>query len=288
MLLITYIKLVALSLVQDWIIFIPHPSGMHKIKEPKEYGLQDTEDRTLITVDGETIHYWLKKPASPEKPYIVFFHGNAGHFGDLKSQMTEGNDRGYRLKLIHDFIDNGYGLIAVSLRGYGKSTGKPSEEGFVKDVTAFSELIKKENYKTIILGESLGAFSALTLMGKLENTEQNPSGIVLIAPFSSLIEKAYEIHEEFRRFDAAKYLKYRFDNRKLISESKYKGRILLLHPSDDKTSGAYHSKILQGEGAKNGVDIKLTILKNADHVTWDPHLVSKLIFEEFSIVKKDL
>jgi dipeptidyl aminopeptidase/acylaminoacyl peptidase len=281
MLMLAYIKLFILSQVQDWFIFIPHPSGMKPIMSPAEYGFGGAEDKMLTTEDGETIHYWIKKPADKDKPYIVFFHGNAGHFGDLKSMMIKNNDRGYRLKLLHDFADNGYGFIAVSLRGYGKSTGKPSEHGFAKDVSAVSELIKKQNYKTIILGESLGAFSALTLLGKLENTDHDPAGIALIAPFSTMKEKVFEIYPEFRKLDVSNRLKYKFDNQKLISESRYKGTILLLHPSKDNTSGPYHSKILLEEGKKNGLDIKLTMLENADHVTWDPHLVSKLIFDEF-------
>ena len=278
---LAYIKLFILSQVQDWFIFIPHPSGMKPIMSPVEYGFEGAEDKMLTTEDGETIHYWIKSPADQNKPYIVFFHGNAGHFGDLKSMMIKNNDRGYRLKLLHDFADNGYGFIAVSLRGYGKSSGKPSENGFVKDVSAVSELIKKQNYKTIILGESLGAFSALTLLGKLENTVSDPAGVVLIAPFSTMKEKVFEIYPEFRKLDVSNRLKYKFDNQKLISESEYKGKILLLHPSKDNTSGPYHSKILLEEGKKNGLDIKLTMLENADHVTWDPHLVSKLIFDEF-------
>lgn len=280
MLIITYIKLVALSLIQDSIIFHPKPPGTLPMKQPQEYGLVDTTDET-ITVDGDTIHYWFKKPADPTKPYFVFFHGNAGHFGDIKSQVTEGNDRTGRLKLIHQFVDNGYGLIAVSLRGFGKSTGKPSEETFVNDVKAVAELIKKQKYKIIIFGESLGAFSALTLMRELENTEQSPEGVVLMAPFSNLIEKAYEIHDEFRRFEISKFLKYRFDNKKMISETKYKGKILLIHPAEDETSGPYHSEILLGEGKRNNLNIKLSILKGVGHVTWDSHLVAQMIFEEF-------
>jgi len=281
MLIVTYIKLIALSLVQNFIMFHPNPRGIQPIKDPSEYGFADVEDKILITEDDANIHYWIKSPSDKTKPYIVFFHGNAGHFGDLKSQTTDVNDRGYRLKLLHRFADNGYGFIAVSLRGYGKSSGKPGEKEFVKDVEAVAKFINQEKYKTIILGESMGAFSALTLMTKLEDSAQSPQGVVLIAPFSSLIEKAYEIHENLRRFDLSKYLKHNFDNKKMIAETKYKGKILLLHPSEDNVSGAYHSKILQGEGKKNGLSMKLLILKDAGHVTWDTNLVAKYIFEEF-------
>jgi uncharacterized protein len=281
LLLITYIKLIALSLVQDSIIFIPHPRGMHKIKDPSEYGLPETQDKTLITQDGETIHYWIKNPSNKDKPYIVFFHGNAGHFGDLKSLTEKNNDRGYRLKLLHDFADKGYGFIAVSLRGYGKSTGKPSEDGFVKDVLAVTELIQKQNYNVVILGESLGAFSALTLMDNLSEKNISPKGVTLIAPFSDLIEKAYETDEDFRRFDARKYLKYRFDNKGIIAKTKYRGEILFIHPLEDNVSGVYHSKILEGVAIKNNIKTEMVVLKNAGHVTWNPDEVAKMITDKF-------
>ena len=281
MLFITYIKLVALSLVQDSIIFIPHPRGMEKIKEPSEYGLTETQDKTLITQDGETIHYWIKEPSDKTKPYIVFFHGNAGHFGDLKSATEKNNDRGYRIKLLHDFVDKGYGFIAVSLRGYGKSSGKPSEDGFVKDVSAVAELIQKQNYNVVVLGESLGCFSALTLMNDLSEKNIPPKGVTLIAPFSNLIEKAYEIHEEFRRFDATKYLRYRFDNKEIITKTKYRGEILFIHPLEDKVSGIYHSKILEGEANKNNIKTEMVVLKGVGHVTWNPEEVANIITKRF-------
>lgn len=281
MLLLTYIKLIVLSLVQDSIIFIPNPSGTHKIKDPVEYGLSDTRDETVITEDGQTIHYWIKDPADRQKPYIVFFHGNAGHFGDLKSLTEKNNDRGYRLKLLHDFSDKGYGFMAVSLRGYGKSTGKPSEDGFVKDVSAITKIIREKELSVVVLGESLGCFSALTLMDKLSNSGTSPKGVVLIAPFSDLIEKAYETHEEFRRFDAAKYLKYRFNNKGIIASTKYRGEIVFIHPLEDQVSGVYHTKILEGEAKKNNIKTELIVIKDAGHVSWNPDEVSKMITDRF-------
>ena len=119
MLILTYIKLWALYLMQDSIVFHPKISGLKPIQDPAFYDFKDTTDETIITEDGVKIHYWIKKPSDPSKPFVVFFHGNAGHFGDLKSLTEKNNERGYRLHLLHNFVDSGYGFIAVSLRGYG-------------------------------------------------------------------------------------------------------------------------------------------------------------------------
>ncbi len=282
MLMLVYIKLLALSLVQDSVIFKPRPSGIQAIKTASEYGFKDASEEIITTEDGEQIHCWVEKPSNPSKPYIVFFHGNTGHLGDVgKPKWDEEKiDRSYRINFLKTMEKHGYGFIAVSHRGYGKSTGKPSEEGFVKDIKAVAELIKERNLKIIISGESLGAFSALTLMQQMEYSEDKPLGVVLIAPFSNLEEKAYETHPEFRRFDAKKYLRYGFDNKKIISETNFKGRILILHPQQDKTTGNYHSEILLGEGRKRGLDMKLVILQNYGHVTWDAEVVLKYLSQE--------
>jgi len=278
---ITYIKLLILSLIQDSIIFVPHASGTIAIKDPAEYGFYDTYDRTLITADGVTIHYWIKKPQDDSKPYFVFFHGNAGNIGDLNSLTEKNNDRKYRVELLQDLANKGHGFIAVSLRGYGKSAGKPSEEGFVKDVNAVADLIQKENYNVSALGESLGCFSALELMDVLSKKNIEVKGVTLIAPFSSMIEKVYESHAEFKKFDVGKYLKYHFDNKKIVAQTKYRGKILFIHGLEDKVSGIYHSKILEGEAKKQGIETELVELKNAGHVSWKPEKVAEIITKRF-------
>lgn len=281
MLVLTYIKLWVLYLMQDKIIFIPKVAGLKPIESPEFYGFKNTIDETIITEDGVKIHYWIKKPSNSAKPFVVFFHGNAGHFGDLKSLTEKNNERGYRLHLLHDFADSGYGFIAVSLRGYGKSEGKPSEAGFVKDIAAITNLIKQNNYKVISLGESLGAFSALTLMKNLEDTNLLKM-VVLIAPFSNMLEKAYESHPDFRKLDITPYLKHKFDNKKLLAETKYRGKLLLIHPLLDEVSGIYHSKILQGVAVDNNIDVRLTILPNVGHVSWNPDEVFDFINDGFN------
>jgi pimeloyl-ACP methyl ester carboxylesterase len=281
MLILTYIKLWALYLLQDKIIFMPKVAGLKPIESPEFYGFKDTTDETIITEDGVKIHYWINHPTDKTKPYIVFFHGNAGHFGDLKSLTEKNNERGYRLHLLHDFADSGYGFIAVSLRGYGKSEGKPSEAGFVKDVAAITNIIKQNNYSIISLGESLGAFSALTLMKNLEDTNLVKM-VVLIAPFSDMEEKAREIHTDFRKIDILPYLKHKFDNKSLVKQTKYRGKLLLIHPLLDEVSGVYHSKILQGVAVDNNKDVRMSVLPNAGHVTWNPDEVFGIINKNFN------
>ncbi len=279
MLALAYIKLVALSFIQDSMIFRPHPRGTAPIKQPQEYGL-NAEERTIATEDGETIYYWLGHPTA-DKPYVVFFHGNSGHFGNLVSATEAGNDTNYRLKLIKALMKEGYGIIAVSHRGFGKSTGKSGEAGFVRDVMAVSQMVVKSKMKVFVLGESLGCFSALKLTDILTNTDHSPQGVALIAPFSDLLEKIYETDERFRKLDVKKFMRHNFDNRSIINSTNYRGKMLIIHPLEDKVSGVYHTKILQGAAEGNNIPVEVVILKDAGHVSWNPEEVAKIITDRF-------
>ncbi len=281
MLLYTYIKLFALTFIQDSIIFKPNPKGIEQIQSPDHYGFEDASDKILTTNDGTEIHYWIKKPKE-NMPYVVFFHGNTGNLADVgKPQEGSNIDRHYRLNLLKTLEKYGYGFIAVSLHGYGKSAGRPSEENFNKDIEAVKKLIIENNYDVISLGESLGAFPALLLMQKMEN-DSHLRGVALIAPFTNLEEKVYETHPEFREVNVMKYIHYRLDNKKILSETNYRGKILLLHPANDKTTGPYHSELLYSAGKHNNLDIKLILLQNSEHITWNADIVTNYIWREIS------
>ena len=76
-------------------------------------GLPAAEELTLTAADGERIIAWAVPPRSG-KPVILYFHGNAGHLGSPG-----------RVARFRALTEDGTGLLAVSYRGYGGSTGKP-------------------------------------------------------------------------------------------------------------------------------------------------------------------
>lgn len=71
------------------------------------------EEVKLKTQDDVEIMVWQKIPEKYKK-IIVYFHGNAGNIGD----------RTYRLET---FVEKGYGVVALSYRGYFGSQGSPSQ-----------------------------------------------------------------------------------------------------------------------------------------------------------------
>jgi abhydrolase domain-containing protein 12 len=92
----------------------------------------------------------------------------------------------------------GYHIIAFDYRGYGDSTGTPTELDVVKDALYTHDYIRKRvPWATIyIWGHSLGTGIASHMARMLTETNQPPPGIVLEAPFFNIVEEV-EFHPFF-------------------------------------------------------------------------------------------
>ena len=86
--------------------------------DPATLGLK-AEIVRLRTEDGESLLAWSFPPA-PNRPLILYFHGNAGGL-DL------------RVERFRAMAKAGMGLLAIEYRGYASSTGSPSERGLKLD-----------------------------------------------------------------------------------------------------------------------------------------------------------
>ena len=145
---------------------------------PESVGIIGASVETVTTADGENIILW-HAPAKAGMPTILYFHGNAGEIGD----------RPLRFNYYHS---RGFGVAYVSYRGYGGSTGAPSEAGLITDATAAYDwlIIKGVEPRTIVLlGESLGSGVAVQLAAKRE-----VGALALEAPYSSTVEVAAKIY----------------------------------------------------------------------------------------------
>jgi uncharacterized protein len=105
------------------------------------------------TSDNKKIHAWFIPAESPGLT-VLFSHGNAGNIG-------------HRLDKISMLHDMGINVFIYDYRGYGNSTGIPSEKGFYKDINAaYDYLVNKMGvpYNDIILyGESIGGSVSIEL-----------------------------------------------------------------------------------------------------------------------------
>lgn len=135
---------------------------------PAAAGLPQAQEHTLDTADGEKIVVW-QVPPQAGKPVVIFFHGN----GEVIT---------WRVPRFRELIADGIGLIAVSYRGYGGSTGSPSEAGLIADgEAAYAFAAAQYPPERIVLwGYSLGSGIAVALAA------QHPVGkLILEAPFTS-------------------------------------------------------------------------------------------------------
>lgn len=148
---------------------------------PAEVGLPQARVLHLKTSDGETLVAWHIAP-KPGKPLILYFHGNGGG-------LEQRNVRFQKL------TETGYGLLAVEYRGYGGSTGTPSEAGLIEDGEAgyAAAIALGEAPKSIVvMGESLGSGVATQLAARHEI-----GALVLDSPFSSAVDVAASLYWMF-------------------------------------------------------------------------------------------
>jgi hypothetical protein len=139
--------------------------------DPRAAGLPEAEEAVLDTADGEQVIAWHVPPRE-EQPVFLYFHGNGGSVR-------------WRNERFRAIIADGSGLIALSYRGYGGSSGRPTEKGLLADAAAAYEyaIARYSTERVILWGESLGSAVAISLAA------DNPIGrLVLEAPFTSAVD----------------------------------------------------------------------------------------------------
>ncbi|MGE0267970.1 MAG: alpha/beta hydrolase [Candidatus Omnitrophota bacterium] len=147
------------------------------VRSPAEAGLP-FED-VFIPVRDDRIHGWFIARPDHLKT-VLFFHGNGGNNGD-------------RLDKLFLFDKIGLNTFIVDYRGYGKSTGRPSEKGMYEEADAayryLTETRKIRPETIIVYGESLGGAPAVDLASK-----RNVGGLILDSTFSSARDMAKHIY----------------------------------------------------------------------------------------------
>jgi pimeloyl-ACP methyl ester carboxylesterase len=139
-------------------------------RTPREFGV-DYQEFLIPTTDGVTICSWYL-PVEDPVAEIIFFHGNSGN-------LSIG-----RLELFISIYRRGYSLFAFDYRGFGKSSGSPSEEGIYRDSAAatsyFWDKLHQPENKVVYLGRSLGGVAAAYAA-----TVHLPNGVILEGAFPS-------------------------------------------------------------------------------------------------------
>jgi fermentation-respiration switch protein FrsA (DUF1100 family) len=135
---------------------------------PAHADLPQAEEVQLTSSDGEKLIAWHVAPRG-KKPVVIYFHGNGGALN-------------LRVGRFRWLIEDGTGLLALSYRGYGGSTGRPSEPGLIRDAVAAYDFaaVRYAPARIVLWGESLGTAVAIALAA-----DHQVGGLILDAPFTS-------------------------------------------------------------------------------------------------------
>ena len=195
---------------QPGMIFFP----ASEINEtPLDWGFE-YEDVLLDTKDNIQLHGWFI-PRQGAKRTLLFFHGNAGNI----------SHRGESVRIFHRL---GLNVFIFDYRGYGKSQGKPAEQGLYKDAdTAWHYLTQTKSIEPeniVIFGRSLGGAIATKLASKV------PAGkLILESTFSSASDMAKSAFPLMYHFI---YIRFDFNSEARIKNISYP--VLVIHSPDDE------------------------------------------------------
>lgn len=219
------LALVKLTLVTYGVLYATALSGMYVFQRDLQYfpsrrdpsiqalGLREVDSVELPTPDGETLILWLSRP-SGEAPVILFLHGNAGEIADRADRFAFYQSRGY-------------GVAFLSWRGYGGSTGRPSEAGLLTDAQAAYDHLRGLGIpprRIVLVGESLGTGPAVMTAAR------NPVGaVVLEAPYSAAVDIA---RAAYPWLPVGLLMKDQFRSRDHIASIR--APLLVLHGEDDR------------------------------------------------------
>ncbi|MCA9393719.1 MAG: alpha/beta hydrolase [Candidatus Omnitrophica bacterium] len=180
--------------------------------DPQSAGLA-YEDVYLKTADGVRLNGWFLKGRG-DTATMLFFHGNAGNIS-------------HRMERLALFRDMGLNVFIIDYRGYGRSKGRPTEEGLYLDgFAAYDYLLKRDDVdpdRIIVYGASLGGAVAVEVAAK-----RPVAGLIVEASFTSIPDVA-KLHVPWV---PRSWIGTRMDS--LTKIRAIEAPKLILHSSDDE------------------------------------------------------
>jgi hypothetical protein len=121
-------------------------------------------------VDGIRLHAWYA-PAPGPAPVLVWSHGNGGNIG-------------WRAQALSALAAEGLAVLAYDYRGYGRSGGRPTEDGVSLDAEAAWESLRADGVaptRIVAFGESLGGAIAIRLA-----TARPCAAVAVVSTFTTI------------------------------------------------------------------------------------------------------
>ena len=122
--------------------------------QPQSYGLQH-EDVAITASDGTRLHGWWLPAKGPARGSVLHLHGNAANVSN-------------HLPLVAWLPAQGFNVLMLDYRGFGRSEGRPTLDGVLDDGVAALRYLRTrpdvDGSRLIVLGQSLGGATALRLL----------------------------------------------------------------------------------------------------------------------------
>lgn len=183
-------------LIQEKMIFFPYPPMSEARKNETLLAFPGSEV-IIPTPDGQVLQGWFIQNGPDNSPLLIYYGGNAE---DISVQLQD-------LPLMQNMH-----FLFMNYRGYGASSGKPSQKDLYKDaLQIFDEIAQRrevDSSRIFLMGRSLGSGVA-TAVAKSRPVR----GLILVTPFDSLLRVA---QDRFPFLPISLLLKHPFNNASLV------------------------------------------------------------------------
>ena len=241
--------LLLLYLFQPRLLFLPGVPGRDLVATPEHIGLE-YRDIQIETADGETLHGWWLPHADP-RATVLFHHGNAGNVS-------------HRLDSLQIFHDLGLEVLIFDYRGYGQSSGSPSEQGVYEDAhSAWRWLVDEQEVdpgQIILFGRSMGGAVAANLAERVD-----AAGLIVESTFTSVPDIGAEL---YWWLPVRLLARLEFDARSAIVASD--PPVLVVHSPDDEIIPFSHGQRLYQAAGERGTLLEIQGDHNTGFLTSGP------------------
>jgi pimeloyl-ACP methyl ester carboxylesterase len=158
---------------QRWLLF---PSYLCPAGAAPRMRDGDVEQLGIETDEGRTEAFFLRARGNEKRPAVIFAHGNA--------ELAE-----HWISVFDQVRARGVHVLLPEYRGYGRSTGSPSERSIREDFVRFHDRLVADpaidEERVIYVGRSLGG-GAVGVLAR----ERRPAALVFMNTFTSVTDIA--------------------------------------------------------------------------------------------------
>lgn len=234
--LLSFVALAYLALV-GWVYATQRAQIYFPVPETQRAGARSL----WVDSDGERIKVWHVARDRPQA--LIYFGGNA--------EDVAGNIESFSAAFPE------HALFLVNYRGYGGSTGRPSEAGLRSDALAIFDRVHELHPDIAVVGRSLGSGVAVGLAG-----ERPVERLVLVTAYDSLVNVA---REYFGWLPVGLLLKDRYESASLAS--RIEAPVLIVIAAEDEIISRPRSEALAAAFAPR--QARIEVIPGAGHNTLD-------------------